>query len=79
MGFVFTHHPILKKIKICKTNYQKFYFKKFANKNDKRTINICKNFSRDLSIADIYSDKFCKFLKKLIYQNQYEQVHFLHI
>ncbi len=66
-GFCIYSSPnIEKKIKFCKKNYQKFYLKKFVNKNDRRTKNICKNFSRDLSIADIYSDKkFINFLKKI--------------
>jgi len=66
-GFcIYTSPDIEKKIKLCKKNYQKFYLKKFASKNDKRAINICKSFSRDLSIANIYSDKnFINFLKKI--------------
>ena len=66
-GFcIYSSQSINKKIKVCKKNYKKFYTNKFVNKNDRRTINICKNFSRDLSIANVFSDKnFLNFLKKI--------------
>lgn len=66
-GFcIYSSSSIEKKIQICKKIYQNFYLSKFSKKNKIRNFNICKNFSRDPSVTNIFIDKnFINFLKKI--------------